>query len=91
MDHCYTAIKDAYHSVPEAALGLSDHCLVHLIPTYRQNLKSAKPILRIVKRWTNEAEWDLQDCFHLTDWTVFEAAATDLDKLTEINFLYQFL
>ncbi len=29
LDHCYTAIKDAYHSVPQAALGLSDHCLVN--------------------------------------------------------------
>ncbi len=37
LDHCYTIIKNAYHSVPRAALGLSDHCLVHLIPTYRQN------------------------------------------------------
>ncbi len=25
LDHCYTAIKYAYHSVPRAALGLSDH------------------------------------------------------------------
>ncbi len=39
--HCYTIIKDTYHSVPRAALGLSDHCFVHLIPTYRQKLKSA--------------------------------------------------
>ncbi len=39
--------------------------------------------LRTVKRWTNEAERDLQACFHLTDWTVFEAAATDLDAHTE--------
>ncbi len=50
LDHCYTAIKDAYHSVPRAALGLSDHCLVHLIPTYRQKLKSVKPVLRTVKK-----------------------------------------
>ncbi len=67
LDHCYTAIKDTYHSVPRAALGLSDHCLVHLIPTYRQKLKSAKPVLRTVKRWTNEAEQDLKACFDLTD------------------------
>ncbi len=33
----YTAIKNAYHSVPWAALGLSDHCLVHLIPTFKSN------------------------------------------------------
>ncbi len=83
LDHCYTAIKDAYHSVPRAALGLSDHCLVHLIPTYRQKLKSVKPVLRTVKKWTNEAEQDLKACFDLTDWTVFEAAANDLDELTE--------
>ncbi len=83
LDHCYTIIKDAYHSVPRAALGLSDHCLVHLIPTYRQKLKSSKPVLRTVKRWTNEAEQDLKACFDLTDWSVFEATATDLDELTE--------
>ncbi len=80
LDHCYTAIKDAYHSVPQAALGLSDHCLVHLIPTYRHKLKLAKHVLRTVKRWTNEAEQDLKACFHLTDWTVFEAAANNLDE-----------
>ncbi len=83
LDHCYTAIKDAYHSVPRAALGLSDHCLVHLIPTYRQKLKSVKPVLRTVKIWTSEAEQDLKACFDLTDWSVFEAAANDLDELTE--------
>ncbi len=83
LDHCYTAIKDAYHSVPRAALGLSDHCLAHLIPTYRQKLKSAKPVLRTVKRWTNEAEQDLKACFDFTDWSVFEATAHNLDELTE--------
>nr|XP_049615416.1 uncharacterized protein LOC125991500 [Syngnathus scovelli] len=44
LDHCYTVIKDAYHSVARAALGLSDHCLVHLIPAYRQKLKTSKPV-----------------------------------------------
>ncbi|KAL0153421.1 hypothetical protein M9458_051259 [Cirrhinus mrigala] len=83
LDHCYTVLKDAYHSVPRAAPGLSDYCLVHLLPAYRQKLKSAKPVVRTVKRWTDEAERDLQACFELTDWSVFEAAATDLDELTD--------
>ncbi|KAL0149820.1 hypothetical protein M9458_054868, partial [Cirrhinus mrigala] len=83
LDHCYTVIKDAYRSVPRAALGLSDHCLVHLIPTYRQKLKSAKPVVKTVKRWTNETERVIQACFEWTDWSVFEAAANDLDELTE--------
>uniref|UniRef100_A0A7N8WMP4 Reverse transcriptase domain-containing protein n=1 Tax=Mastacembelus armatus TaxID=205130 RepID=A0A7N8WMP4_9TELE len=83
LDHCYTTIKDAYHAVPRAALGLSDHCLVHLIPTYRQKLKSAKPVVRTVKRWTRETEQELQACFECTDWSVFQAAATNLDELTD--------
>jgi len=53
LDHCYATIKNAYYSVPRAALGLSDHCLVHIIPTYRQKLKSAKPLVKTVNRWTN--------------------------------------
>ncbi|XP_051518420.1 uncharacterized protein LOC127420290 [Myxocyprinus asiaticus] len=83
LDHCYTTIKDAYRSVPRASLGLSDHCLIHLLPTYREKLKSAKPVVRTVKRWTNEAELELQACFDCTDWSVSEAAATDLDELTD--------
>ncbi len=90
LDHCYTTIKNAYHFVLRAALGLSDHCLVHLIPTYRQKLKSAKPVVKTVKRWTNETERVLQACLHLTDYSVFEPAANDLDELTE-TIIYQFL
>ncbi len=76
-------IKDTSYYVPRAAVGLSDQCLVHLIPTYRQKLKSDKPVLRTGKRWTNRAEKYLKACFDLTDWSVFENAANYLDKLTE--------
>ncbi len=64
-------MKEAYSSVPRVALVLSDHSLVQLIPTYRKKLKSAKPVLRTVKRWTNEVEQDLKACFDLTDCNVF--------------------
>ncbi len=53
--------------------------------TDRQKLKSAKPVLRTVKIWTNE---DLKSCVVLTYWSVFEAAANDLDELTEIVTSY---
>jgi len=62
-------------------LGLSD--LVHLIPAYKQKLKSCEHVYRTVKRRINEAERDLQGCFRCTNWIGFEAAATNLDKLTE--------
>nr|XP_049573455.1 uncharacterized protein LOC125966913 isoform X1 [Syngnathus scovelli] len=83
LDHCYTVIKDAYHSVARAALGLSDHCLVHLIPAYRQKLKTSKPVVRTVRKWTVESRQDLQACFDSTDWSVFEAANSDLHELTD--------
>ncbi len=92
LDHCYTAIKEAYHSVPWVALGFSDHRLIHLIPTYRQKLKSIKPVLRTVKRLTNETEQVLQACFDLTDWSIFEAAANNFGRAyRDCNIIYQFL
>ncbi|KAI7790342.1 hypothetical protein IRJ41_020313, partial [Triplophysa rosa] len=39
--------------------------------------------VRTVKRWTNETERALQACFECTDWSVFEAATSDLEELTE--------
>ncbi|KAM9790398.1 uncharacterized protein ACBT44_018978 isoform 1-T1 [Syngnathus typhle] len=83
LDHCYTVIKDAYHSAARAALGLSDHCLVHLIPAYRQKLKTSKPVVRTVRKWTVESRQDLQACFDCTDWGAFEAATSDLHELTD--------
>ena len=74
LDHCYTTISSAYHAVPRAALGLSDHVMVHLIPTYRQKLKLCKPVVRISKQWTSEAVENLQACFDCTDWDVFRSA-----------------
>ena len=37
----------------------------------------------VMRRWTNEAKLELHACFDCTDWTVFEAAAIDLDELTD--------
>ncbi len=53
LDHCYTAIKDAYHFVAHAALGLWS-LFVHLILTYRRKLKPAKPVLRTVNPFARE-------------------------------------
>lgn len=77
MDHCFIRLKDA-------ALGFSGHFLVHLLLIDRQKLKSAKPVVKTVGRWTNEKKLELQVSFHCTDWSVFEVAATDLDELTDI-------
>ncbi len=37
-------------NIPRSAFRLSDHCLVNHIPTYMHKLKSAKPVVKTVKR-----------------------------------------
>ena len=83
LDHCYTTVNNAFHAVPRAPLGESDHIMIHLIPAYRQKLKLSKPVVRTSKVWTSEAVEDLQACLDCTDWDVFRAATTSLDEYTE--------
>lgn len=76
LNHCYSVFKDAYRSVPQAAIGNLDHCIVHLIPTYKDTPKAAKPVVKTVKRWATEAE--LQSVF----------SAADLDEQTDTATSY---
>ena len=83
LDHCYTTVRDAYHAVPRAALGHTDHVMVHLILAYRQKLKLCKPVVRTSRKWTSEAVEVLQACLDSTDWDVFRTATNSLDEYTE--------
>ncbi|KAK3515897.1 hypothetical protein QTP86_020857 [Hemibagrus guttatus] len=83
LDHCYTTISGAYHAVPRATLGQSDHIMVHLIPAYRQKLKLCKPVVRTSKKWTSEAVGELQRCLDCTDWDVFRSTTNSLDEYTD--------
>lgn len=71
LDHCYCTIRQVYHSVPRAALGNSDHHLIHLIPRYRQRLKLSKPVVRCFRVWSSET------CESLRAW--LERAGCDQD------------
>ncbi|KAM8887795.1 uncharacterized protein ACB058_011331 [Synchiropus picturatus] len=83
LDHCYSSLRNSYTALPRAALGLSDHLTVHLVPTYKQKLKLAKPVVRSMKIWTSEAKEELQSCMETTDWEVFRAATNNLDEYTD--------
>ncbi len=51
--------------VSQAALGHSDHVMIHLILAYRQKLKLCKPVVRTSKQWTVK-QWRTFGCA----WTV---------------------
>ena len=44
LDQCYCSIPKSYKSLIRPAIGNSDHNVVHLLPKYRQKLKTMKPI-----------------------------------------------
>lgn len=45
--------------------------------------KSSKPVVK-----SKEAKLKLQDCIECSNWSVFEAAAKDLDELADTVSLY---
>ena len=80
LDYCYCTLDDAYRAVDRAPLGLSDHCMVHLLPRYRQKLKTDKPVVRASKCWNSESILQLQDCLALTDWDTLKDNCTDVHE-----------
>ena len=87
IDLCYRNIPKAYKSRPMPSLGRSVHNLIHLLPLYRQKLKSSKPVTRRTRVWSLEATETLNGCFHCTDWDVMLTGAS-LDKQVETITAY---
>ena len=78
LDLCYSTIREAYHAVPRAPLGFSDHVMLYLLPSYRQKLKRVKPCVRNIKHWDDESILRLQGCLACTDWDSFTYASNDI-------------
>ncbi|KAJ8416226.1 hypothetical protein AAFF_G00382480 [Aldrovandia affinis] len=83
LDHCYSTIKDAYQANIRAPLGNSDHSLIHLIPSYRQKLKAAKPVEKSVRTWSTEAIENPRGCLDSTDWDIFKTNNNNLDDYAD--------
>lgn len=62
LDLCNTLFRDGYRALPWPAFGESDHCLILLIPAYRQRLMREPPVYRTVQRWSHQSEAIFQ-CF----------------------------
>ncbi len=77
LDHCYTAFRDAYKSLPRPPFDKSDHSSILLLPAYRQKLKREAPALRTIQCWSDQSDAILQDCFDHVDWDMFRAASDD--------------
>ena len=58
-------------TLPRPPFGKSNHNSILLIPAYKQKLKQEAPVTRSIKKWSDEADAKLQNCFAITDWNMF--------------------
>ena len=68
LDLLYANVTDAYSATAFPPLGRSNHNLVLLTPKYVPLVQRQPVTTRTVRRWTQEANDALQDCFESTVW-----------------------
>lgn len=66
------------------SLGDSDHNVIHLVPLYKQRLKTSKLELRTIQICNDESVDCLRGCFDCTAWDVFIDTSEDLDELNQV-------
>jgi hypothetical protein len=72
LDQLYSTHKDAYKALPRSPFGKSDYSYIVRIPAYKLKLKQEVPVTRIIRKWSDEADAKLQDCFASIDWNMFQ-------------------
>lgn len=88
LDLFFCNIKCGYVSKKKVPLGISDHNMIHLVPSYRQVLKRSKPEVKKVQVWDYESEEELIGCFELTDWAVLYDEYESLDHNVDVVTCY---
>ena len=83
IDLCYGNIESAYRPVCRPPLGRSDHNVVHLLPKYRQTVKTEGTQTKSCQLWTHDSIEELRGCFEATNWDVFTGNSTDPDELVD--------
>ena len=83
LDHVYSSIRNCYKSLPRPPFGKSDHSSILLLPTYRQKLKRGPVTTREVRRWSDQSDAMLQDCFDHVDWEMFRDSSGSVDEYAD--------
>jgi hypothetical protein len=80
--HLYSTQRDVYKALPRPPFGKSDHNSILLIPAYKQKLKQEAPVTQPIKKWSDEADAKLQDCFAITDWNMSPDSSNCIEEHT---------
>jgi hypothetical protein len=80
LDHLYSTHRAAYKSLPRPPFGKSDHNSILPILAYKQIFKQEAPVS--IKKWSDEADAKLQDCFAITDWNRCGDSSDGIEEYT---------
>ena len=69
-------------SSPPPSICKSDHKSILLIPAYKQKLKQEVPVTRSIRKWSNDTDATLQDCFASTEWNMFRDSSNGIEGYT---------
>ena len=53
-----------------------------MIPAYKQKLKQEVPVTRSIRKWSDDADAKLQDCFASTDWNMYWDSSDGIEEST---------
>ena len=76
LDPLYSTHRDACKALPHPPFGKSDHNLT-IIPAYKQKLKQKAPVTLSIRKWSDEADAKLQDCFAITVWNMLRDSSEE--------------
>ena len=88
LDPFYCNFKNCYIAKGLSPLGLSDHIMTHLIPTYRQKLKQEKPSTRQVYEWNSDVNDTVLACIECTDFDALFDESASIDQNVDVLNCY---
>ena len=68
LHHFYSTQRKAHKALPYPPFGKCDQEPILLLPAYKQDLKQEAPVMRSMRKWSDEADARLQDCFASIHW-----------------------
>ena len=82
LDHLYATHRDAYKALPRPLFGKSDHNSILRIHAYKQKLKQEVPVTGSIRKWSDNTDAMLLDCFASTDWNMFRDSSNGIEEFT---------
>ena len=80
LDHLYSPHRAVYKALPRPPFGKSDQNSILLIPAYKQKLRQVISVTRSIRKWSEDADAKLQDCFASTHWYMFRDSSDSIEE-----------